>query len=47
MSDRHRWIVELEDGKRVFFSSPERAEEFARMYLELHGVKVAVREMEE
>lgn len=41
------WIVELEDGNRVFFSSPERAAEFAQAYEELHGVRVAVLEVEE
>lgn len=41
------WIVELEDGTRVFFSSTERAIEFAQAYQELHGAKVAVLEMEE
>lgn len=39
--------MELEDGNRVFFSSHERAMEFARAYQELHGAKVAVLEMEE
>ena len=38
------WIIELEDGKTVFFSSPERAWEFARAYEREHGVKPTVHE---
>ena len=38
------WTVTLEDGKRVYFSSKERADAFARDYEELHGE--AVREEE-
>lgn len=38
------WVVELGDGKQVFFSSPERAAEFVEAYEHEHGVKLTVRE---
>lgn len=43
---RH-WIVELEDGTRVFFSSHERADEFAWVYRKMCGGIALVLEKEE